>query len=102
MTATHKGIIKVRDKALQQISIDPQFGCLYLQFSGEEVAKTIEHTDFINIDLDKKGRLVGIEFVGVKKMRHGIKHIFLELAKIYNRPELKRVPAELKRDLALV
>jgi len=26
----------------------------------------------------------------------------LELAKIYNRPELKRVPAELKRDLALV
>ena len=102
MTTLRKGIIKIKDKALQQISIDPQFGCLYLQFSGEKIAKTVEHTDFINIDLDKKGHLVGIEFVGVKKIRHSFKHIFLELAKIYNRPELKRIPSELKHDLALV
>lgn len=102
MTTLHKGIIKVKDKALQQISIDPQFGCLYLQFSGEKITKTVEHTDFINIDLDKKGHLVGIEFVGVKKIRHGLKHIFLELAKVYNRPELARIPSELKRDLAVV
>lgn len=102
MTTLHKGVIKVKDKALQQISIDPQFGCLYLQFSGNRVAKTIEHTDFINIDLDKKGELVGIEFVGVKKIRRGLKHIFLELARVYNRPELKQVPSELKKDLAIV
>ena len=102
MKTLHKGIIKVKDKALQQISIDPQFGCLYLQFSGEKITKTVEHTDFINIDLDKKGHLVGIEFVGVKKIRHGLKHIFLELAKVYNRPELARIPSELKRDLAVV
>ena len=102
MTTLRKGIIRVKGHMLQQINIDPQYHCLYLQFSGERIAKTVEHTEFINIDLDKRGRLVGIEFVGVKKIRHGLRHIFLELAKVYNRPELKRVPSELKRDLAVV
>jgi len=102
VTSLRKGIIQVKGHMLQQISIDPQYHCLYLQFSGEKIAKTVEHTDFINIDLDKNGQLVGIEFVGVKKIRHGMKHIFLELAKVYNRPELKRIPLELKRDLAVV
>ena len=102
MTTLKKGIIHIKGHILQQISIDPQYHCLYLQFSGEKITKTVEHTDFINIDLDKNGKLVGIEFVGVKKIGHGLKHIFLELAKVYNRPELKRIPAELKRDLAFV
>ena len=102
MSASHRGIIRVKDKVLQQISIDPQFGCLYLQFSSEKVVRTVEHTDFINIDLDTKGKLVGIEFVGVKRIKPGLKHIFIELAQIYNRPELKRIPSELKRDLAFV
>ena len=102
MSASHQGVIRVKDRALQQINIDPQFGCLYLQFSSEKIAKTVEHTDFINIDLDAKGKLVGIEFVGVKSIKPGLKHIFIELAQIYNRPELKRIPSELKRDLAIV
>ena len=102
MTALHRGVIKIKNRSLQQINIDPQFGCLYLQFSNEKIAKTVEHTDFINIDLDKVGQLVGIEFVGVKKIKRGLKHIFIDLAKIYNRPELKGIPAELKRDLAVV
>ena len=68
----------------------------------EKIAKTVEHTDFINIDLDKNGQLVGIEFVGVKKIKTGLRKIFVELAKIYNRPELKKIPSELKRDLAVV
>ena len=102
MTTLRKGIIKVKGHMLQHISIDPLYHCLYLQFSGGKIAKTVEHTDFINIDLDKNGQLVGIEFVGVKKIKHGMKHIFLELAKVYNRPELKQIPSELKRDLAVV
>jgi len=102
MSTSHRGVIRVRDKALQQINIDPQFGCLYLQFSSERITKTVEHTDFINIDLDAKGQLVGIEFVGVKSIKPGLKHIFIELARIYNRPELKRIPSELKRGLAIV
>ena len=102
MSALHRGMIKIKNRSLQQINIDPQFGCLYLQFSNEKITKTIEHTDFINIDLDKSGQLVGIEFVGVKKIKRGLKHIFIDLAKIYNRPELKSIPAELKRDLAVI
>ena len=102
MTTSHKGMIKVEGHVLQQISIDPQGGCLYLQFSNEKVSKTLEHTDYINIDLDKKGSLVGIEFVGVKKIKHGLKHIFIELAKKYKMPELRGVATELRRDLAVI
>lgn len=98
----HKGVIKIKGHVLQQISIDPQGGCLYLQFSNEKIAKTLEHTDFINIDLDKKRHLVGIEFVGVKQVKRGMKHLFVELAKKYKMPELRYVPAELKRDLAVI
>ena len=97
-----KGVIKVRNQVVQQISIDPVGGCLYLQFSNEKVARTLEHTDFINLDLDKSGKLVGIEFVGVKRVKRGLKNVFIELAKIYKRPELRNILAELKRDLAVI
>ena len=102
MRVLHRGVIKIKNHSLQQISIDPQFGCLYLQFSQEKITKTVQHTDFINIDLDKKGSLVGIEFVGVKKIKRNMRRIFIELARVYNRPELKSIPKELKRDLAVV
>jgi len=99
----HRGQIKT-DKKIQQITIDPQYGCLYLQFSGEKVAKTVEHSPSVNIDLDKDGGLVGIEFVGVKQAggNTNFKQVFIELSKIYNRPELKEIPTELKQDLSIV
>ncbi len=97
----HRGHIKT-DKKIQQITIDPQFGCLYLQFSGEKVVKTIEHSPAVNIDLDKSGGLVGIEFVGVKRAGGDFKQIFIELAKVYNRPELREIPSELKQVLSIV
>lgn len=97
----HRGHIKT-DKKIKQITIDPQYGCLYVQFSSEKVAKTVEHSPFVNIDLDKSGGLVGIEFVGVKRAGGNFKQVFIELAKIYNRPELKEIPSELKQDLSLV
>lgn len=97
----HRGHIKV-DKKIQQITIDPQYGCLYLQFSGEKIAKTVQHSPAVNIDLNKGGGLVGIEFVGVKKSGGNFKQVFVELAKVYNRPELKNIPTELKHGLAFV
>jgi uncharacterized protein YuzE len=97
-----RNIINVKGKTLQQIIIDPLYGCLYLQFSEEKVAKTIEHNVWVNLDLDVKGHLVGIEFVGVKKFKKDLKSCFIELSKIYNRPELRKIPSELKRDLAFV
>ncbi len=99
--AQHRGQIKT-DKKIQQITIDPQYGCLYLQFSSEKIAKTVEHSPSVNIDLDKDGGLVGIEFVGVKMAGGNFKQIFIELAKVYNRPELKNIPTELKQDLSMV
>ena len=98
---THRGHIKV-DRKIQQITIDPQYGCLYVQFSSEKIAKTVEHSPSVNIDLDKEGGIVGIEFVGVKKAGGNFKQLFVELAKVYNRPELKKIPSELKHDLAIV
>ena len=77
----HRGHIKT-DKKIQQISIDPQYGCLYLQFSGEKVAKTVEHSPSVNIDLDKNGGLVGIEFVGVKKAGGNFKQVFVRVIKV--------------------
>ena len=97
----HRGQIKI-EKKIQQITIDPQYGCLYMQFSSEKIAKTVEHSPAVNIDLDKEGGIVGIEFVGVKKAGGNFKQVFVELAKVYNRPELKKIPTELKHDLAIV
>ena len=92
----HRGVINVKDKVLQQISFDPLFGCLYLQFSGNKIRKSREYTDFITIDFDDKGHLAGIEFVGVKRVLPRMNKIFIELAHVYNRPDLKKVPREIK------
>ena len=48
-----------------EVEIDPNGGCMYFQLSRAKVARTLEYTDLINIDLDKKNSLVGIEFVAV-------------------------------------
>ena len=98
----HRVRINIKGMAIQQITIDPQFGCLYLQFNNEKIAKTVEHSPSVNIDLDKNGGFVGIEFVGVRKAGGSFKQVFIELAKIYNRPELRNIPTELKQDLAVV
>ena len=100
--ATHKGRISVKGKSIKEIRFDVDFGCLYLLFSHNKVAKTIEHSPSVNLDFDSDGGLIGVEFVGVKKAGGNFKRIFIELAETYNKPELKAVPAELKKDLAFV
>lgn len=96
----HKGMIKVDGKIIKYISFDPTYGCLYLKFSDELVARTHEHSDDVNIDFDQKGEIRGIEFIFVKRAFGDMKNIFVELAKTYNRPQLEQVPFELKEDLA--
>lgn len=96
----HKGIIKVEGKMIKYISFDPTYGCLYLKFSDEPVVRTHDHSDYINIDFDQKGEIRGIEFIFVKRAFGDMKNVFIELAKTYNRPQLKKVPSELKEDLA--
>ena len=98
----HKGQIKVTGKTIKEIRFDVDFGCLYLLFSYNDIAKTKEHSPWVNIDFDKNNELVGIEFVGVKKAAGNLKQIFIELAKTYNKPELEKIPSELKKDLHFV
>lgn len=101
-----RGALSFKAKAIQQITVDPQFHCLYVQISSEKIVKTIEHNPFeglpaAHIDLDKEGNIVGVEIVGFKKANIN-KQLFIELAKVYNRPELRKIPTELKHDLAIV
>ena len=96
----HKGMIKVDGKIIKYISFDPTYGCLYLKFSDERIARTHEHSDYVNIDFDQKGEIRGIEFIFVKRAFVDMKNVFVELAKTYNRPQLKKIPSELKEDLA--
>lgn len=98
----HKGMIKVDGKIIKYILLDPTYGCLYLKFSDEPVARTHEHSDYVNIDFDQKGEIRGVEFIFVKRAFGNMKNVFVELAKTYNRPQLEKVPSELKEDLAFV
>ncbi len=82
------------------IEFDTQFECLYLQFSQEKITKTVEHSHHINIDLDKRGQIVGIEVIGLKQVAKRFKAVFAELGKAYNRPELENIPKQLKQNLA--
>lgn len=94
--------LPVKGKTIKEIRLDVDFGCLYLLFSYNKVSKTVEHSPSINIDFDNKNELVGLEFIGVKKAGGNFRRIFVELAKTYNKPELAKVPSELKKDLAFV
>ena len=100
--ASHKGQINIKGKSIKEIRFDADFGCLYLLFSYNKVNKTVEHSSSINIDFDENKELVGIEFVGVKKAAGNFKRVFVELAKTYNKPELAKVPSELKEDFAFI
>ena len=98
----HKGQIKVTGKTIKEIRFDVDFGCLYLLFSHNEIARTKEHSSNVNLDFDINGELVGIEFVGVKRAAGNLKRIFVELARTYNKPELEKIPSELKEDLQFI
>jgi uncharacterized protein YuzE len=49
------------------ISYDKDADCLYIQFQQGMVSKTRKIDEGILIDLDEKGRIYGIEIVGVSE-----------------------------------
>jgi len=100
--SVNKGQIHIKDSTLKQIIVDPMNDCLYLQFNYEKVSKTLEHSDYVFMDFDASGDIVGVELIGVKNAHGDLKNIFYELSKDYNRPDLKKVPSELKRDLRAI
>ena len=50
-----------------KISYDPEADALYIEFQEGTAAKTKEVEEGILIDLDDKGKLLGIEVIGVKE-----------------------------------
>lgn len=79
-----------------EVTYDPQAKASYIALSDEPVAKTVEYADFINLDLDKRGRLVGIELLWIRPRKVTIQiHQKLDrLADEYHLPELRRLHPE--------
>lgn len=79
-----------------EITYDPQAKASYISLSDESVARTIEYADFINLDLNKKGDLIGIELLWMRPRKVTVQiHQKLEqLAREYHMPELRRLHPE--------
>jgi uncharacterized protein YuzE len=48
------------------VTYDREAEALYLQFSEEEIAETIELADNVYVDVDKSGNPVGFEILGAE------------------------------------
>lgn len=57
MTASHR----------LSLDIDQEAGAAYLQFSGEDVARSVEFDDYIVVDLDAHGVVVGVEILDLTR-----------------------------------
>ena len=79
-----------------EVTYDPQAKASYIALSDEAVANTVEHNDFINVDLDSKGRLVGIELLWIRprKVTVQIHRTLGQLADQYHIPILRRLHPE--------
>ena len=79
-----------------EITYDPQAKASYIALSDEPVARTVEYADFINLDLNKKGDLIGIELLWMRPRKVTVQiHQKLEqLASEYHMPELRRLHPE--------
>ena len=79
-----------------EITYDPQAKASYIALSDEQVAKTVEYADFINLDLNAKGHLIGIELLWVqpRKVTVQIHQKLNSLADKYHIPDLRRLHPE--------
>lgn len=79
-----------------EVTYDPQAKASYISFSDNPVTKTVEYADFINLDLDEKEHLIGIELLWVRPRQVTVQiHRKLnQLAREYHMPELRRLHPE--------
>ncbi len=79
-----------------EITYDPQAKASYIALSEKSVSKTVEYADFVNLDLDSKGDLVGIELLWVRprKVTVQVHRKLAQLAEEYRIPELRRLHPE--------
>ncbi|MDD5318613.1 MAG: DUF2283 domain-containing protein [Candidatus Pacebacteria bacterium] len=48
-----------------RFTYDKKVKCGYLYFKEDKAAKTLKFSRFLNVDLNKKGHLVGVEFLHI-------------------------------------
>jgi uncharacterized protein YuzE len=69
-------------------SYDHQADAAYIRVSEESVARSVEKTPGIVIDLDRKGRVVGVELLSPRKVSLTA---MSQISKQYKVPELATV-----------
>ncbi len=58
-----------------KIEYDSEVDAIYIYLQQKEVAKTIELSDSVKVDLDEKGNLIGLEVLDVTQ-RYSLADIF--------------------------
>lgn len=69
MNEPHTHFFEVKSKTPPTLEFDPSIMGIYVRFRKEKVAKTIpslESTGIVNLDLNAKGEVIGIEAIGIE------------------------------------
>lgn len=62
-------VIQVRSQKVPVITFDSETKAVYIKFSDNKVAKTIDDSEgnvIVTIDVDAKGNVIGVELIGIK------------------------------------
>ncbi len=80
------------------IRIDTEARAIYLEFRHDRVARTVEFAQEAFIDLDNRGRLLGVEL-----LNPGVLDVQLrKIARRYHVPDNRHIRSELKKARELI
>ena len=68
---------------------------MYFEVSTHKIAKTVEFSNAVNIDFDRRGEMVGVEVLNPDSLS-----ALMDIAEIYKVPELKQVEKVLEKTFA--
>jgi len=74
MKTERKHIILVKTNTPPTVEIDTEARAAYIRFKRAKIAKTLRHGSkwpIVTIDLNARGEVVGVEFVGVRRFNLG-------------------------------
>ncbi len=74
MKTRHTEVLVVRSKAPPTVEIDTEASAAYVRFKHSKIVRTLRHDSkwpVVTLDLDARGEVVGVEFVGVKQFNLG-------------------------------
>ncbi len=91
------GTIPLKD-GFKEISIDHEAGAIYIQVTDKEIKKTLEIDDNVFVDVDAKGKLVGIELIRVAQVE--IPGVFKAIARRVKDPSVADYLREIRQELS--